>query len=90
MPVPRLRDVYKRQAVADVQLVAGVVDGGRDVECLVFTHRCNSSFPFGIATKNAPVDVYKRQILNPHSRDRLSGFAEKQNRGSPQTGLALI
>ena len=25
-------------------------------------------------------------IWNPHSRDRLSGFAEKQNRGSPQTG----
>ena len=25
-------------AVADVQLVAGVVDGGRDVECVVFTH----------------------------------------------------
>ena len=23
---------------------------------------------------------------NPHSSDRLSGFAEKQNRGSPQTG----
>ena len=25
-------------AVADVQLVAGVVDGGRDVECVVFAH----------------------------------------------------
>ena len=25
-------------------------------------------------------------IWNPHSSDRLSGFAEKQNRGSPQTG----
>ena len=25
-------------------------------------------------------------IWNPHSSDRLSGFSEKLNRGSPQTG----
>ena len=32
-------------AVADVQLIAGVIDGGSDVECLVLTHGIKSSFP---------------------------------------------
>ena len=55
-------------AVADVQLIAGVIDGGRDVECLVFTHRGNSSFPFGIATKNAPV----LPVLTGQGRERCT------------------
>ena len=33
-----IRDSHGGVAVADVQLVAGVVDGGRDVECVVFAH----------------------------------------------------
>ena len=59
---------YVDKIVADVQLIAGVIDGGRDVECLVFTHRGNSSFPFGIATKNAPV----LPVLTGQGRERCT------------------
>ena len=31
-------------AVADVQLIAGVIDGGGDIKCLVFAHGVLSSF----------------------------------------------
>jgi hypothetical protein len=30
--------------VADVQLIAGVIDGGGDIKCLVFAHGVLSSF----------------------------------------------
>ena len=41
-------------AVADVQLVAGVIDRCGDVECLVLAHENDSSFLLALRTKNAP------------------------------------
>ena len=39
-------------AVADVQFVAGVVDGSGNVECLVLAHENDSSFLLALTAKN--------------------------------------
>ena len=41
-------------AVADVQLIAGVVDGGGDIKCLMFAHGILSSFLLVLQAKSAP------------------------------------
>ena len=41
-------------AVADVQLIAGVIDGGGDIKCLVFAHGDLSSFLLVLQAKSAP------------------------------------
>ena len=41
-------------AVADVQLIAGVIDGGGDIKCLVFAHGVLSSFLLVLQAKSAP------------------------------------
>ena len=41
-------------AVADVQLVAGIINRCGDVECLVLAHENDSSFLLALTAKNAP------------------------------------
>ncbi len=41
--------------VADVQLVGGVINGGCDVECVVFAHGDDSSFLLWLCHKKLPV-----------------------------------
>ena len=41
-------------AVADMQLIAGVIDGSGDIKCFVFAHGGLSSFLLVLQTKSAP------------------------------------
>ena len=41
-------------AVANVQLIAGVIDGGGDIKCFVFAHGGLSSFLLVLQAKSAP------------------------------------